>query len=66
MDEAQLVDGFYGKDNLCHVKPCDVLRENFVLDQHSHQIAAGQELHKHVQEGIVLERRVQLNDPGAV
>ena len=66
MDEAQLVDSFYSKDDFCHVKPCDVLGEDFVLDEHSHQITTGQELHEHVQEGVVLECGVQFNNPRAV
>lgn len=66
MDETKLVDSLYGKSDFGHVETCDVFGENFVLDQHSHQIASRQKLHKHVKEGTVLESRVQLDDPRAV
>ena len=66
MDESKLVDSLNGKCDLGHVKPRDTLREDFVLDQHGHQITTGQELHEHVEEGAVLERRVQLDNPRAV
>lgn len=48
MDEAQLVDGFYCQRDFCHVKSSDVLREDLILDEHSHQVATRQELHEHV------------------
>ena len=66
MDEAQLVYRLYGEDNFCHVEACDILGEDLILDEHGHQVTTGQELHEHVQEGVVLECGVQLDDPGAV
>lgn len=66
MDEAKLVDGLNGKGNLGHVETGDVLGKNFVFDEHGHEIATRQELHEHVQESIVLESRVQLDNPWAV
>lgn len=66
MDEAKLMDGFYCKGDLCHVESCNVFSEDFVFDEHSHQITAWQELHKHVQECAVLKGSVKLDDPRAV
>ena len=66
MDEAQLVHGFNRERKLSHVKPRNILGENLILDEHSHQVTAGQELHEHVQEGVVLESGVELDDPRAV
>lgn len=66
MDETELVDSFNGENNLRHIESCDVLRENLILDEHSHQVTTRQELHEHVQEGIVLEGGVQLDNPRAV
>ena len=66
MNKAQLVYSFYGKDNLRHVEPRDILCKDLILDEHSHQITTGQELHKHVQEGVVLKCGVQLDDLGVV
>jgi hypothetical protein len=66
MDETELVNGFNSENNLCHVESCDVLREDLVLDKHSHQITTRQELHEHVKEGVVLECGVQLNNPRTV
>ena len=45
MDKTKLMDGFYGKDDLSHVEASNILREYFVLDEHSHQVTTGQELH---------------------
>jgi hypothetical protein len=56
--EAKLVNSFYRKRNLGHVEARNVFGEDFVLDQHSHQVATWQELHEHVEEGVVLERCV--------
>jgi hypothetical protein len=64
--EAELVYGFYRKHNLGHVEARNVFGEDLVLDQHGHQVTTRQKLHEHVEEGVVLERRVQLDDPGAV
>lgn len=66
MYKAKLVHSFYCKNNLSHVKASDVLCEDFVLDEHRHQVTSGQELHEHVEKGIVLEGGVQLDNPGAV
>jgi len=66
MDEAQLVDRFYGQDNLGDVKPSYILREDFVLDEHSHQVTTGQELHQHIQEVCILKCCEELDDPRAV
>ena len=55
MDEAQLVHSFQSQCDLGHVEPSDVFREDFVLDQHGHEITTWQELHEHVEEGRVLE-----------
>lgn len=66
VNEAELVDSFYCKSDLSHVEASDVLSEDLVLDEHSHQVTTRQELHKHVQESIVLEGCVQLDDPRAV
>lgn len=64
--ETKLVDSLYCKRDLGHVESCDILSKDFVLDQHSHQITTWQELHKHVKEGVVLEGRVQLDNPWTV
>lgn len=66
VNETKLVHGFYGQYNLCHIESCDVFGKDFVFDEHGHQVTSRQELHEHVQEGVVLERGVQLNDPRAV
>jgi hypothetical protein len=66
MDETKFVDSFNGKNNLCHVEACNVLRKNLVLDEHRHQVTSRQELHEHVEEGSVLEGSVQLDDPWTV
>jgi hypothetical protein len=64
--EAKLVYGFYRQRDLGHVEARDVLGEDLVLDEHGHQITTRQKLHEHVEEGVVLERRVQLDDPWTV
>jgi len=66
MYEAKLVHSFDRKHNLGHVEAGDVLCEDFVLDEHRHQVTSGQELHEHVEERVVLEGRVQLDHPWAV
>jgi len=58
MDKPKFVDSLYGKSDLSHVEASDVLCEDFILDQHCHQITAGQKFHKHIKEGVVLERGV--------
>jgi hypothetical protein len=66
VDETKLVNSLYGKSDFRHVETRNVFSEDFVLDEHSHQIASGQELHKHVKKGVVLESCMQLDDPWAV
>lgn len=66
MYEAKFVHGLDGQCDLRHVEPCDILTEDLVLDQHGHEITTGQELHQHVEECRVLERRMQLDEPGAI
>lgn len=66
MDKAELVNSLDGEDNLGNVESCNIFREDFILDKHSHQISAGQEFHEHVEEVGVLESGVQLDDPRAV
>lgn len=66
MDETQLVDCLDGKNNLCNVEPRDILGKDFILDEHSHQVSTGQELHQHVEEVGILERCEELDNPGAV
>ena len=58
MNETELVDRLYSKRDLGHVEPRDVFGEDFILDQHGHQITTGQEFHEHVKEGAVLKRCV--------
>jgi hypothetical protein len=64
--ETELVDCLYSQGNFCHIKSSDVFRKDFVLDKHCHEISTRKELHEHVEEGVVLERCVQLDDPRAV
>jgi hypothetical protein len=66
MDEAELVHSFQSQCNLSHVETSNVLGEDFVLDQHGHEITTWQELHEHVKEGRVLERGMQLDEPRTV
>ena len=61
MNETQLVDCFYRQGELSHIKAGDVLGEDFVFDEHGHEISTREELHEHVQEGGVLERRVKFD-----
>ena len=66
MYEAKLVHGLNSKRNLSHIEARDILGKDLVLDEHSHEIASRQELHEHVQERRVLERRVQLDQPRTI
>src|SRR4051812_27443673 len=66
MDEAKLMDCLYSKGDLCHVEASDVFSENFVLDEHRHQITARQEFHQHVEERAVLESGVKFDNPWTV
>ena len=64
--ETKLVYSLYRQCDFGHVEAGNVLGEDFVLDQHSHQITSGQELHEHVKESVVLEGGVQFDNPRAV
>lgn len=66
MYEAKLVHGLNGQSKLSHVETSDILGEDFILDEHGHQITTGQELHQHVQESVVLKGSVKLDNPRAV
>ena len=66
MYEAKLVYGFYRQRDLGHIEARDILSKDLVLDEHSHQVTTRKKLHEHVEEGVVLERRVQLDDPWTV
>ena len=66
MDETEFVHSFQSQRDLGHVETSDVLGEDFVFDQHGHEITTWQELHEHVEEGRVLERCVQLDKPRTV
>lgn len=66
MNELQLVDCFDGHDDLGYVEPRDILAEEIVLHQHRHKVAPWEELHQHVQESDILERRIQPHHPRAV
>jgi hypothetical protein len=66
MYEAELVNSLNGKCDFSHIETSNVLCEDLVLDEHGHKITTGQELHEHVEEGVVLEGGVQLDDPRAV
>ena len=66
MNEAQLVHGFQSQCDLGHVETGNIFREDFVLDQHGHQVTTWQEFHEHVKEGRILERGMQLDEPRTV
>ena len=66
MNEAQFVHSIDGKDNLGDIESRDILRKDFILDKHGHQIATGQELHQHVKEERILESSVKLDNPWTV
>lgn len=66
MNEPKLVDRLDRQHTLGHVEPRDVLGEGVVLDEHGHEVASGQELHEEVEVVRVLERVVELDDPGRV
>jgi hypothetical protein len=66
MDKAELVHSFQSQCDLGHVETSNVFGEDFVLDQHGHEITTWQELHEHVEEGRVLERGMQLDEPRTV
>lgn len=66
MDESQSVYCLDRQNELSHIETSDILREDFVLDEHGHKIAAWQELHEQVQADVVLESGVKLDDLRAV
>ena len=66
MNEAKLVHSLKSQCDFGHVEASNVLGEDFVLDQHGHQVTTRQELHEHVQESRILERSMQLDEPGTV
>jgi hypothetical protein len=66
VDEAELVHSFQSQCDLGHVETSNVFGEDFILDQHGHEITTWQELHEHVEEGRILERGMQLDEPGTV
>jgi hypothetical protein len=45
MDETELVDSFDSENAFRHVEAGNVLRKCVVLDEHGHEIAAGEEFH---------------------
>ena len=63
MNEAKLVYCFDCKNTFRNIESCDILGESIVLDEHSHQVTAGQELHDEVQICRILEGIEELDDP---
>jgi hypothetical protein len=41
MDEAEFVNRLNGKRDFGHVETGDVLGEDFILDEHGHQVTTG-------------------------
>lgn len=66
VNEAEFVNCFYRQCDFCHVESSDVFCEDLILDQHRHQVATWEEFHEHVEEGRILECRVQLHNPRTV
>ena len=66
MQEAKFMNSFDGHNDFCHVESSNILRENFILDQHGHQVTTRQEFHQEVKVSSVLERGVQLDQPRVV
>lgn len=66
VDEAQLVHRFDRQQNFSHVEPSNIRSKGLVFDEHGHQITAGQKLHEHVQERLILEGGMKLHDPRTV
>lgn len=66
MQETKLVNSLDSHYHFRHVESCNVLREDFILDQHGHQITTRQEFHQQVKVSGVLERGVQLDQPRVV
>lgn len=48
MNEAQLMDRLNGEHNLSNIETRNILGEDFILDQHGHQVSSRQKLHQHV------------------
>ena len=55
MQETKLMNSLDSHDHFRHIESRNVLRENFILNQHGHQVTTWQKLHKHVEERVVLE-----------
>lgn len=66
MYEAKFVDSLDCKGELSHVETGYVFGEDFVLDEHSHQVTTREEFHEQIEEGAVLKRCVELDNPRAV
>lgn len=66
VNETQLVNSFDSQNDLSNVEASDVLREDLILDEHSHQVTSRQELHQHIEEVGILEGIVELDDPRTV
>lgn len=66
MQETKLVNSLDSHDHFRHIESRNVLRENFVLDQHGHQVTTRQEFHQQVKISGILERGVQLDQPRIV
>ena len=63
VDEAHLVDGLDGTDELCDVEEGEVLGERAQLDEEAHHVASGDVLHHKVEVLLVLEGEEQLHYP---
>lgn len=48
MNKSLLVDSIEGCHQLSHVESRDIFREDFILDEHGHQITTRQEFHQHI------------------
>lgn len=66
MNETEFVHSLDSENNLSDIESGDVLGEDLILDEHSHQITTRQELHQHIQEVLVLECREELDHPRRV
>lgn len=66
MNETILMNRLNGQNDLSNIESCDVLRENLIFNEHSHEITTWQELHQHVKEVRVLEGGVELHNPWTV
>eukprot|EP00968_Pinguiococcus_pyrenoidosus_P006115 scaffold407_cov251-Pinguiococcus_pyrenoidosus.AAC.4 len=66
MDVVQGVHGGHGEAHLGHVDLGLVLGEGVFAHEERHEVAPGEELHHHVQVGLILEGVLQAHDPGIV